>query len=72
MSYVFAKDSSELGYTDAVEHEIKLSDNTSFKYHHRRVPPGQIEEFRQALQKLLTAGVIKESKSPYASPVVLV
>ena len=72
MSYVFAKDSSELGCTDAVEHEIKLSDNTSFKDLHRRVPPDQIEEFRQALQELLTAGVIKESKSPYASPVVLV
>lgn len=43
-----------------------------FKEAYRRVPPGQLEEFRDAVRDLLDTGVIAESKSPYASPVVLV
>ena len=36
------------------------------------LPPGQLEEFRIAVFNLLETGVLRESKSPYASPVVLV
>ena len=43
-----------------------------FKDTHQRVTPGQLEKFRQAIQELLDTGVIKESKSPFTSPVVLV
>ena len=37
-----------------------------------RAIPAQLEEFRMAVQDLLDTAVIRESCSPYASPVVLV
>ena len=43
-----------------------------FKEPYRRVPPGQLEEFRDAIRDLMDAGVVSESKSLYAPPVVLV
>ena len=72
MSYVFAKSDQELGHTSEIEYEIRLTDDTPFREPYRKVPQGQLEEFRSAIQDLLDAGVIRESKSPFASPVVLV
>lgn len=43
----------------------------AFKEPYRRVPLGQLEEFRDAICDLLEAGIITEYKVPYASPVVL-
>lgn len=57
---------------NGVEHETHLTQEFPFKEPYRRVPPGQLEEFRDAIRDLLETGVIVESKSPYASPVVLV
>ena len=72
MSHVFAHDGKDLCCTNAVRHNIKLTDELPFRLPHRRVPPAQLEEFRAAVADLLEAGIIQESKSPYASPVVLV
>ena len=72
MRDVFAVNAQDLGCTNAVEHEIRLTDESPFKETTRRVPPRQLDEFKVALQDLLNSGVIKESKSPFASPVVLV
>ena len=72
MSHVFARDGKDLGCANAVRHDIKLTDDQPFRSPHRRVPPAQFEEFRAAVSDLLEAGIIRESKSPYASPVVLV
>jgi hypothetical protein len=63
---------NDLGCTEEIEHEIRLTDETPFRQPHRRVPQGQLEEFRMAVQDLLQSGVIRESNSPFASPVVLV
>lgn len=52
------------------EHEIKLSDNTSFKEPYRRIPPGMFE-VRHHLKEMSQAGAIRESKSGYCSNVVL-
>ena len=72
MSYVFASGDRDLGCANGVEHEIHLTEDLPFKEAYRRVPPGQLEEFRDAVRDTLETGVITESKSPYASPVVLV
>ena len=72
MSHVFASDQNDLGCAEAVENEIHLTDNAPSREPYRRVPPGQLDEFKEAAEKMLSSGVISESKSPYSSPVVLV
>ena len=72
MSHVFASGDRDLGCANGVEHEIHLREELPFKEPYRRVPPGQLEEFRDAIHDLLETGVISKSKSPCASPVVLV
>lgn len=71
-SDVFSTGPTDLGRTDLVKHDIKLTDNTPFKDTYRRIPPGMYEEVRQHLKEMLDAGAIQPSKSPYSSNVVLV
>ena len=70
--HLFALNLKELGRTSLVQHEIKLSNNISFKERYRRIPPHQYEEVRKHLQEMLAIGAIRRSTSPWASPVVLV
>ena len=72
MSHAIASGDRDLGCANSVEHEIHLREESPFKEPYRRVPPGQLEEYRDAISDLLDTGVISKSKSPYASPVVLV
>lgn len=68
----FSKDEDDLGFCDLVKHKIVTTDDKPVKVPHRRVPPHQWQEVRDYLQKSLEQGIIRESSSPYASPVVLV
>ena len=72
MSHALASGDRDLGCANGVEHEIHLREESPSKEPYGRVPPGQLEEFRDAISDLLDTGVISKSKSPYASPVVLV
>ena len=72
MFHAIASGDRDLGCANSVEHEIHLREESPFKEPYRRVPPGQLEEYRDAISDLLDTGVISKSKSPYASPVVLV
>lgn len=69
---VFAVRDEDLGYTDRVKHEIPLIDDKPISQPYRRIPPTQFEEVREHISGLLRKGVIHESSSSYASPVVLV
>lgn len=69
---VFALRDEDLGYTDRVRHEIPLTDDNPVSQPYRRIPPTQLEEVREHISELLRKGVICESSSAYASPVVLV
>ena len=71
-SHVFSKHDLDLGHTDRIKHNIKLHDDTPFKERHRRIPPAMYEEVRNHLREMLDLGAIRESNSPFASPVVLV
>lgn len=71
-SFVFAAEDEDLGYTDKVQHEIHLTDDVPVVQPYRRIPPTQYGEVREHMSKLLRKGVIKESTSAYASPIVLV
>ncbi|KAG1946284.1 interleukin-1 receptor accessory protein-like 1-A [Pimephales promelas] len=72
MPEVFAQNDTDFGRTDKVKHHIKLSDETPFKLRARPIHPHDVEAVRQHLQELLNAGVIRESESPFSSPIVVV
>ena len=69
---VFSGGGYDLGFCDAIPHQIRLTDNTPVNLPYRRITPNQIGEVKELLQDLLNRGVIRRSCSPYASPVVLV
>lgn len=55
----------------AVVHSIRLKDSWPFRERVLRLAPMDIDDVRRHLQELLAAGIIKESCSPYASPIVI-
>jgi transposase InsO family protein len=67
---VFSLNDFDLGHTDLVKHEINLTDDTPIKQRHRRIPPGMYNEVRQHLEEMARSGVIRESTSPWSSPLV--
>ena len=69
---VFSKSEDDIGFCDTVAHAIATSDNVPVKAAHYRVPPSRWNEVRDYLRSALARNVIRESSSPYASPVVLV
>lgn len=71
-SDVFALEDEDLGFTDKVKHEIHVADDVPVTQPYRRIPPTQYREVREHISKLLKKGVIQESTSAYASPIVLV
>lgn len=69
---VFTDDDDDLGSTDKAKHEIKLVDDVPVTQPYRRIPPNQYKEVQEHISKLLKKGIIQESESSYASPVVVV
>ncbi|KAK7884084.1 hypothetical protein WMY93_027207 [Mugilogobius chulae] len=69
---VFSFDELDVGLAKGVEHSIRMSDPRPFRERSRRIAPADIDDVRRHIQKLLAAGIIKESRSPYASPIVIV
>ena len=69
---VFSKDEWDIGYTDIIQHRIRLTDDIPIREAHRRIPPNQYLEVKNHIKKLLAEDMIRESSSEYASPIVLV
>ncbi|XP_073318838.1 retrovirus-related Pol polyprotein from transposon 412 [Pagrus major] len=69
---VFSLKEWDVGLAKGVTHTIRLRDPRPFRERSRRIAPGDIEDVRHHIQELLAAGIIKESHSPYASPIVIV
>uniref|UniRef100_A0A3B1K6C6 Gypsy retrotransposon integrase-like protein 1 n=1 Tax=Astyanax mexicanus TaxID=7994 RepID=A0A3B1K6C6_ASTMX len=71
-SDVFSKHHLDYGHTTVVKHEIPLVDPRPFRLPYRKIPPSQYQAVRKAITEMEEAGVIRPSKSPYASPIVVV
>ena len=69
---VFSKDDTDLGLTSLTQHAIETGDAKPVKQPPRKVPFALAGEERKAVQQMLKQGIIQESCSPWASPVVLV
>lgn len=69
---VFSLDELDVGLAKEVEHPIRLSDSRPFRERSRHIAPADIDDVRRHIQKLVAAGIIKESRSSYASPIVVV
>ena len=68
----FSRDEWDLGLCPLVEHEIKTGDAVPIKHPPRRVPLAYADKEKAAIEDLKAKGVIRESVSPWASPIVLV
>ncbi|KAL6483440.1 hypothetical protein MHYP_G00083120 [Metynnis hypsauchen] len=68
---VFSLNEWDVGLAQGVKHHIRLTDSRPFRERSRRLAPADIEDVRRHLRELLAAGIIKESRSPYASPIVI-
>lgn len=70
--HTFSTSFTDLGKTDLVKYEIKLTDNIPVKKPYRRIPLGMYEEVRQHLNEMLEAGAIRKVHNSYCSNVVVV
>ncbi len=69
---VFSMHDGDLGCTNLISHDIPLLDDVPVQQRYRRIPPSEYEVVKAHINQLLEAQVIRESCSPYASPIVLV
>jgi hypothetical protein len=63
--------SGELGTAKCAPYEIELSDSTPVRSPPYRCGPPKLRIFREVVDDLLARGVVRPSKSPYASPAFL-
>ena len=69
---VFSAFEGDLGCTNLLTHDIPLLDDKPVRQRYRRLPPSDYDAVKTHLRQLLDSQVIRESSSPYASPIVLV
>ena len=69
---VFAKHDEDFGRTSVVQHQFPTGAAPPSRERYRPVPPSLYPELRSLLRGMLETGVIRESSSPWAAPIVLV
>ena len=69
---IFAMDDSELGETNVVHHSINTGEHPPIRQAPRRVPFVLRKKIEEMVDEMVQKGIIQPSKSPWASPVVLV
>ena len=71
-SEVFSNSADDIGKTDLICHEIKTTAETPVRQRAYRTSPAMRVEIQNQVDDLLRRGVIEESFSPWASPIVMV
>jgi hypothetical protein len=69
---VFAPSLTHPGQANHAPHEIDVQGHRPVKSHPRRASPKEMVVQSTEISKMLSAGVVRPSKGPWASPVVLV
>lgn len=69
---VFSQGEGDIGCTNLIEHQIPLLDEVPVHQRYRRLPPSQYDVVKAHIQALLEQGVVRNSCSPYSSPIVVV
>ena len=69
---VFAKSDDDIGDVKDLEMEINLSDPIPVYVPHRHIPRQLYEEVKNYINDLIVNKWVRESKSPYSSPIVCV
>jgi hypothetical protein len=69
--HAFSMGDFDLGQTTVLQHKIDTGDAIPIKQRPRRVPPYQQKFVNETTKELLDRGLIKESQSPWSSPIVL-
>ena len=69
---VFSLYDGDLGICDALKHSIPTTTDKPVYLPHRQIPVQLQQEVRKCLESWLKQGIIRPSKSPYASQVVIV
>ena len=68
---IFSKHDLDMGRTDLIKHDIKLTDPSSFKEIYGRITPHLYDEVRAHLEEILNLGPIRKSHSPWSCAIVL-
>ena len=71
-AHIFALESTDMGHTSMVKHQIRLDKYTPFKERYHRIPPHLFDEVKNHLKEMIEVGAIRKSNSPWASAIVLV
>ncbi|XP_078800217.1 uncharacterized protein LOC144990904 [Oryzias latipes] len=69
---VFSSHEEDFGCTGVVKHQIPTGSAPPSRERYRPVPPSLYAELRSLLKNMLDKGVVRESSSPWAAPIVLV
>ena len=70
---VFATHPEDLGKTSLMYHYANLTTDKPITANYYRAPPPKVRaEIEKETDRLLAAGIIRESESPYSAPIVLV
>jgi hypothetical protein len=68
----FALDTTELGKSSTTEMHIRLLDDEPVTFRPYRLAYWERAAVREIIQDLLSNGIVRESESPYSSPIILV
>ena len=71
-AHLFSLESTDMGHTSMVKHQIRLDNYTPFKERYHRIPPHLFDEVKNHLKEMIEVGAICKSSSPWASAIVLV
>ncbi|XP_068115063.1 uncharacterized protein [Hyperolius riggenbachi] len=69
---VFSQGEMDLGCADQISHRINTENHMPIRERYRHLSPLLYQEVKTMLHEMIQTGVVEESKSPWAAPIVLV